>query len=103
MSMLTSGQNLFQLYNFSNIRYAAPPLGDLRFSAPVPPTGRNTTVNDGQSRAICPQGFAPTLALIPLELEGVNASTVEAEATLISESITISALPAPGPTETEDC
>ncbi|KAL2005592.1 hypothetical protein VTN00DRAFT_10085 [Thermoascus crustaceus] len=25
------------IYNFSNIRYAAPPLGDLRFRAPVPP------------------------------------------------------------------
>ncbi|KAB8267956.1 carboxylesterase family protein [Aspergillus minisclerotigenes] len=32
-----------KLYNFSNIRYAAPPLGNLRFRAPLPP------------KVVCPQ------------------------------------------------
>ncbi|KAL7891990.1 acetylcholinesterase [Trichoderma sp. SZMC 28014] len=50
-SFNATGEN----YNFSNIRYAQPPLGNLRFAAPVPPTGRNKTVNDGTYGFTCPQ------------------------------------------------
>jgi carboxylesterase type B len=42
-------------YNFSNIRYGQPPVGALRFSAPLAPQGRNTTINNGQQGVICPQ------------------------------------------------
>jgi hypothetical protein len=42
-------------YNFSNIRYGQPPLGSLRFSAPLPPQGKNTTITFGQQSVICPQ------------------------------------------------
>jgi hypothetical protein len=42
-------------FNFSNIRYAQPPIGHLRFDGPVAPTVRNSTVNDGQQEVICPQ------------------------------------------------
>ncbi|OQV05710.1 hypothetical protein CLAIMM_10397 [Cladophialophora immunda] len=52
-----------QVYNFSNIRYAQPPLGKLRFAAPVPPTGRNTTVQDGSVGAICPQANPDWIAI----------------------------------------
>ncbi|OAL38917.1 hypothetical protein AYO20_01668 [Fonsecaea nubica] len=55
-----------QVYNFSNIRYAQPPLGKLRFAAPVPPTGRNTTVQDGSDGAICPQANPAWLAIADL-------------------------------------
>jgi cholinesterase len=44
-------------YNFSNIRYAEPPLGALRFAAPVPPKGRNETIDDGSVARICPQAY----------------------------------------------
>jgi cholinesterase len=44
-------------YNFSNIRYAEPPLGSLRFNAPVPPKGRNQTIDDGSVARICPQAY----------------------------------------------
>ncbi|KAG0650086.1 Carboxylesterase patB [Hyphodiscus hymeniophilus] len=40
-----------QYYNFSNIRYAAPPLGNLRFAAPTSPTGR--VFNDGSKAVTC--------------------------------------------------
>ena len=52
--LLTSRQSSFGYYNFSNIRYAAPPLGNLRFTAPQAPA-RNTTVNTGLEGRICPQ------------------------------------------------
>lgn len=42
-------------FNFSNIRFGQAPVGPLRFSAPLAPTGRNTTVNDGQNSVMCPQ------------------------------------------------
>ena len=49
-----------QYYNFSNIRYAAPPLGPLRWSAPTEPlTDPNNTIHDGSLGYICPQ--APPL------------------------------------------
>ncbi|KAH6639108.1 Alpha/Beta hydrolase protein [Boeremia exigua] len=44
-------------YNFSNIRYAEPPLGKLRFAAPVPPKGRNRTIENGAVARICPQAY----------------------------------------------
>lgn len=44
-------------YNFSNIRYAEPPLGLLRFAAPVPPKGRSRAVDDGSVARICPQAY----------------------------------------------
>ncbi|OAP56007.1 hypothetical protein AYL99_10159 [Fonsecaea erecta] len=46
-----------QTYNFSNIRYAQPPVGDLRFAAPVPPTGRNSVVQNGSVDTVCPQAL----------------------------------------------
>ncbi|GME44628.1 putative carboxylesterase family protein [Neofusicoccum parvum] len=42
-------------YNFSNIRYAAAPLGDLRFKAPVAPATNRATIQDGSLNRICPQ------------------------------------------------
>ncbi|KAJ9299831.1 hypothetical protein DTO271G3_2715 [Paecilomyces variotii] len=45
------------LYNFSNIRYAAPPLGDLRFRAPVPPEINRSEVQNGTVGRVCPQAL----------------------------------------------
>lgn len=50
-----NSSGLHPYYNFSNIRYAQPPVGHLRFDAPVAPTVRNSTVNDGQHGVVCPQ------------------------------------------------
>ncbi|KAF4632404.1 hypothetical protein G7Y89_g5724 [Cudoniella acicularis] len=46
-------------YNFSNIRLVQPPLGNLRFQAPLPPTPptpNSSTINNGSIGKICPQG-----------------------------------------------
>jgi len=48
-------------YNFSNIRYAEPPLGSLRFTAPVSPRSRNRTIDNGSIARICPQAY-PSLS-----------------------------------------
>jgi Carboxylesterase family len=42
-------------YNFSNVRYAAPPLGDLRFAAPQAPAENRSAVQTGSDGRVCPQ------------------------------------------------
>ncbi|ORY12731.1 carboxylesterase family protein-like protein [Clohesyomyces aquaticus] len=42
-------------YNFSNIRYAAPPLGNLRFAPPEAPAENRSAINTGEIGRICPQ------------------------------------------------
>lgn len=53
-----SRQQIAGYYNFSNIRYAAPPLGNLRFRQPELPLTDRSVVNDGSTNRICPQGSA---------------------------------------------
>ena len=44
------------LYNFSNIRYAEPPVGELRFRASVPPRNNGGKIIDqGKIGRVCPQ------------------------------------------------
>ena len=44
-------------YNFSNIPYAEPPIGALRFSKPIPPQqSSKSDINNGSIEHICPQG-----------------------------------------------
>jgi hypothetical protein len=42
-------------YHFRNIRYAMPPVDDLRFKAPVPATGSSNHTESGLTQRICPQ------------------------------------------------
>ena len=44
-----------QYYNFSNIRYAAPPLGSLRWKAPQDPPRSRKRIKYGSVGYICPQ------------------------------------------------
>lgn len=43
------------MYKFRNIRYAQPPVGDLRFAAPLSPTGTSKQVENGSVTRTCPQ------------------------------------------------
>lgn len=90
-----------QYYNFSNIRYAAPPIGKLRFAEPVPPKGRNTTINDGQHSAICPQASPSWEVIEGQYILGANLSTLEAA--LAAQESRLPSIPKPGPKESEDC
>ncbi|KAH6674973.1 Alpha/Beta hydrolase protein [Halenospora varia] len=42
-------------YKFSNIRFAASPIGSHRFQAPTVPQVNRTTINNGETDVVCPQ------------------------------------------------
>ena len=47
---------------FSNIPFAEPPTGSLRFKAPIPPKRKSKDVNEGLGERVCPQyqaGWVP--------------------------------------------
>lgn len=97
------GQQTGQVYNFSNIRYAQPPVGNLRFAAPVAPTGRNTKVNNGSVGSICPQA-SPLWSAIGFNFSlayalGLPFNFTAAEAALAAANLSST----PDPRETEDC
>ncbi|KAI5838297.1 acetylcholinesterase precursor [Morchella snyderi] len=52
----TSYNESYDSYTFSNIRFAAPPTGSLRFAAPQAPLQNRTAVQDGSIGGTCPQG-----------------------------------------------
>ncbi|KAI0125019.1 Alpha/Beta hydrolase protein [Xylariales sp. AK1849] len=59
-AQITTSPDTRAYYNFSNIRYAAPPVGNLRFKAPEPPVNnRSAGIQDGTYGKICPQAYTP--------------------------------------------
>ncbi|KAI9822473.1 MAG: hypothetical protein M1827_000192 [Pycnora praestabilis] len=99
----TSGQ----YYNFSNIRYAAPPLGNLRFAAPVPPSTNRSVVNTGTAGVVCPQAN-PSWELIAAQIipglaagNGYNLSSIIQPSNSTTQ-VPLQDLPV-DPRTTEDC
>ncbi|KAB2578069.1 Carboxylesterase patB [Lasiodiplodia theobromae] len=88
-------------YNFSNIRYAAPPVGDLRFRPPTSPATNRSSVQDGSELRICPQASPAWLAIaaefIPQYLISGKLPNVSTTEPTVAENVTI------GPSESEDC
>lgn len=63
----THTQESYDAYVFSNIRYARPPTGDLRFAAPQAPLpDRSKVHDDGSDGAICHGALAGLAVLPPL-------------------------------------
>lgn len=96
-------QQTGQVYNFSNIRYGQPPVGKLRFAAPVAPSGRDAKVNNGSVGSICPQA-SPAWSPVGFEFslayaQGLPFNLTAAEAALAAANLSST----PDPRETEDC
>ena len=91
-------------YNFSNIRYAAPPLGNLRFAAPQPPETDRSSIQTGSVGRICPQADPAWLLIaekyIPEYLAGQTVFNESSFANLTSSS---SGSVSIDPRTTEDC
>lgn len=91
-------------YNFSNIRYAAPPTGENRFRAPQPPAVNRSAVQQGLPDRICPQA-APAWGLIAAEFipEYLEGQTVFNSSSFNVSSASSGGRPAQDPRTTEDC
>ncbi|KAE8144823.1 Alpha/Beta hydrolase protein [Aspergillus avenaceus] len=89
------------LYNFSNIRYAAPPLGNFRFRAPMPPKVDRTEVQTGVKGRVCPQGVPIWEAyILPQFLKSYFTNTPFNGSMNISDYPVV---PVSDPRITEDC
>lgn len=94
-------------YTFSNIRYAQPPIGQLRFAAPVPPehNGR-PQFNNGSEARVCP-GLNPCWEIVQGAFIGANltAQPFDFNATVAQVYGTncTTAVPTQDTTTSEDC
>ncbi|KAI6250662.1 Carboxylesterase [Erysiphe necator] len=95
-------------YSFSNIRYAAPPIGNLRFAPPVAPA-INRTLNNGEKAAVCAQGSPFWGNMMIKNLMGVGLEQLkkdEEELELLKKSLTIETIYTYQPLDprtSEDC
>ncbi|KAF2444208.1 carboxylesterase family protein-like protein [Karstenula rhodostoma CBS 690.94] len=94
-----------RFYNFSNIRYAAPPIGNLRLALPEAPATNRSSVNDGSVGRICPQATPAWSALSTQVLTNsfIGISSANTPIYTPSGANSISNVTGPGPLETEDC
>jgi carboxylesterase type B len=102
-NILTGIKETYKTYNFTNIPFAEPPLGALRFNAPVPPKGRKAGIQDGSVGKVCPQATPNWLAMSTLFNTAFANHQLPFNVTQANE--TLSNLPPPpqdGRT-TEDC
>ncbi|CAK3971205.1 carboxylesterase family [Lecanosticta acicola] len=92
-----------QYYNFSNIRYAQSPTGDLRFRAPKLPLKDRSQVFTGETNRICPQADPAWLATAELFIPRYYQGETSFTPADFNTSAATSALPAQDPATTEDC
>src|SRR5277367_224309 len=66
-----------QIYKFQNIRFAAPPVGDLRWAKPAPPPTQSGIV-DGSVGNKCPQAAIKGLNLVGTADNSAIAAVIDA-------------------------
>ncbi|KAF4966556.1 hypothetical protein FSARC_5798 [Fusarium sarcochroum] len=94
-----------EVYKFSNIRYAQPPVGQLRFRAPVPPLPNLNEIQTGAEVRACPQA-APLWQARAYKPIGLYSNGKEFSLESWEADIKNSTAPsggAPPPPTTEDC
>jgi carboxylesterase type B len=64
------------LYAFNNIPYAEQPVGNLRFSVPILPTGNSSTINNGSTSVMCMQAASERLLETYAQTYGVSVEVV---------------------------
>lgn len=80
-SLLKTFQGIRANAQFSNIRYAKPPTGGLRFRAPSPPRMVNRFVDQGLVGRVCPQAsFARRLVAVQFDSAYLAGKTSNASA-----------------------
>lgn len=90
------------VYNFSNIRYAAAPIGTLRFQPPRAPPVNASTIDTGDVGRMCPQAVPVWLAAMgePFVADYLNGHQFNGSLNISSYGYT----PLPlDPRTTEDC
>ena len=90
-------------YNFSNIRYAAPPTGENRFRVPQPPDIDRSTVQTGLPDRICPQANPAWLDIAEQFLSLYLAGQTQFNASSFNTSSSGGKPPPQDPRTTEDC
>ncbi|KAH7333081.1 acetylcholinesterase precursor [Rhexocercosporidium sp. MPI-PUGE-AT-0058] len=89
-----------QYYNFSNIRYAAPPVGELRFAPPTAPSTKHKVFNNGSKFAICPNAMPAWSSVANKWLtEGIGSINITAGYSIPN----ITSAPPVMPGTSEDC
>ena len=103
-SKLTHSQVSGRFYNFSNIRYAQSPDGDLRFRLPKSPETRSSKIDNGSVGRMCPQShpawLKPQIQFMNAYLTGqpCDVSTLQDQ-----RNQAIDLVPPADSRETEDC
>ncbi|KAF2717637.1 carboxylesterase family protein-like protein [Polychaeton citri CBS 116435] len=90
-------------YNFSDVRFAAPPTGKNRFRAPQPPATNRSSIQHGGEQRICPQAGPAWLLGTTQFLPEYLAGQTEFNSSSFNTSDTDGQLPPPAPGTTEDC
>lgn len=99
----TSFNSTGNFYNFSNIRYAAPPTGENRFRVPQAPDIDRSTVQIGLPDRICPQANPAWLGIAEQFLTLYLAGQTQFNASSFNISSPGGKPPPEDPRTTEDC